>query len=217
MSPRAVWDRIGDRIRALPDRDRRALLIGVLLLAPALLWIAVVRPYTGAVAELQDRVVSERALLERERSVLREGPMLPARLDAARADLARWESRLIRSANLALAEAEVSSLLEEIARENRVLLQEVRATPVPREATPPAGLRPIRLTARGESDFEGVLSFLHGMEKDPLLLRVVGLSVDRAASGGQGSGNANPPQPGAVSFVVIVEAFAPEGAPGAGI
>ncbi len=218
MSPRALWDRVGDRIAGLPERDRRALLLGALLLVPALLWVGVVRPYAGAVEEIRDRVVSERALLERERAVLREGPGLPLRLESATRELARWEAGLVRSPNLALAEAEVTGLLEELARESRVLLQEVRATPAPPGAPPAAGLRPIRLTARGESDFEGVLRLLHGMERDPLLLRVVGLSVDRPSGGQQGSGGGQEgTQPGAVSFVVIVEAFAPGGAAGTGI
>jgi hypothetical protein len=63
---------------------------------------------------------------------------------------------------------------------------------------------------RGESDFEGVLRFLNGMEQHPLLLRVAGLSVDPVPpSQGGGRGGGQGPQRGAMTFVAIVEAFIP--------
>ena len=218
MSPRAWLDALGDRLRALSDRDRRALLIGTMLLAPALLWIAVVRPYRNALTDYQDRLVSERGLLDREKAVLEEAGTYPAQLQAARIALEQWDARFVRSANPALAEAEVTEVLEEVARENRVLLQEVRSMPLPPGTTAPEGLLPMRLSVRGESDFEGVLRFLHGMEQHPLLLRVVGLSVEPAPQTGGGGGRGGGPQtqPGAMTFVVIVEAFVPLDAAQAG-
>jgi len=217
MSARARWHRLTDLLRGLSSRDRRALLVGVALLAPALLWVAVVRPYVGALRDLQDRVASERALLEREKAVLAEAPTLPARLEVARLALSQWESRLVQSANPALAEAEVTALLEEVARQSLVLLQEARSIAAPPGTVAPDGLVPLRLSVRGESDFEGVLRFLSGMEQDGLLLRVVGLSVTPvAATGGGGRGGGAQVQAGTVSFVAIVESFLPEAAAGAG-
>jgi len=217
MSARARWHRLTDLLRGLSSRDRRAFLVGVALLAPALLWVAVVRPYVGALRDLQDRVASERALLEREKAVLAEAPTLPARLEVARLALSQWESRLVQSANPALAEAEVTALLEEVARQSRVLLQEARSIAAPPGTVTPDGLVPLRLSVRGESDFEGVLRFLSGLEQDGLLLRVVGLSVTPvAATGGGGRGGGPQVQAGTVSFVAIVESFLPEAAAGAG-
>jgi hypothetical protein len=211
MSPRALWDALGDRLRALSTRDRRALLLGVVVLGPALAWALVVRPYRSTLQNLQDRLASESALLEREKAVLAEAGTYPARLEAARTALSQWDARFVRSANPALAEAETTAVLEEVARENRVLLQEVRTMPLPPGSSAPEGLVPIRLSVRGESDFEGVLRFLNGMEQHPLLLRVAGLSVEpvppSTAGGGRGGGPAT--QPGAMTFVVIVEAFIP--------
>ena len=205
-------------MRALSDRDRRALLVGAMLLGPALLWIAVVRPYRNTLADLQDRLVSERALLDREKAVLQEAGTFPARMDEARTALNQWDARFVRSANPALAEAEVTAVLEDVARDNRVLLQEARSMPLPPGTTAPDGLLPLRLSVRGESDFEGVLRFLNGMEQHALLLRVVGLSVEPApqTGGGGGRGGGQGTQPGAMSFVVIVEAFVPADAPRAG-
>ena len=208
-----VWGRAAERMRGLSQRDRRALLLGGVVLGPALVWMGVVRPYRGLLDDYRDRLVAEQALLDRERGVLEEVPTLPARLDAARTALDGWNARFVQSANPALAEAEVTSLLGKIARESRVLLQEVGSLTLPPEVVAPEGLLPFRLSVRGESDFEGVLRFLNGMEQDPLLLRIVGLSMEPVpftpGGGGGRGGGAPPSQPGAMTFVVIVEAYVP--------
>lgn len=216
MSPRAAWDRIGDRFRALSRRDRRAVILGAMVVVPALTWIGLARPYLEVLEDLRDRAAAEHALLERELAVLREAPSFPGQMREARLALVRWDARFVRSPNLALAEAEVTSLLEAIARDSRVLLQEVGAMATGALGATaasdgsPEGLRPIRLSVRGESDFEGVLRFLHGMEENPLLLRIVGLSMRRAPQEGEGRGDdGERRQPGAMSFELIVEAFAP--------
>lgn len=185
-----------ERVRSLSARDRRALLLGALLLGPALGWVGIVRPWTAAMEGLQESHASEEALLLRERALLREAPTLPDRLEAARLQLARKEARLVRSANPALAEAEIVGRIETLARENRALLLEARGLALPLGSEPPAGLVPIRLSVRAESDFEGVLDFLHALEADPLLLRVVGLSLQSEASG-------------VVNFNAVIEAYAP--------
>ena len=224
MRAPAVLDRIEARFRGLPARDRRALTLGAAVLVPMLLWVGVVRPYRNVLAEFDDRLAAEQALLERERGVMGEVPTLPLRLEEARTELERWNGRFVQSANPALAEAEVTSMLESVARESRVLLQEVGALTLPPEVTAPKGLVPFRLSVRGESDFEGVLRFLHGVEQNPVLLRIVGLSIEpvpvvfgggggggRGGNQGRGGGGGGPPpvQPGAMTFVVIVEAYVP--------
>ena len=215
MTPRFRLGRWSGGARSLSARDRRALLLGALVLGPLLLWAAVVRPYLGMLEEYRDRLAAERALLEREKAVLAQVPTLPARLHEARSALAEWNARFVHSVNPALAEAEVTSLMETIARESRVLLQEVGAMTLPPEVVPPEGLVPFRLSVRGESDFEGVLRFLNGMEQNPLLLRIVGLSMEPVPSGGGGRGGGPPTPEGTMTFVVILEAYVPEdGAPG---
>jgi hypothetical protein len=216
MSPRLSWDRFTDRLGALSERDRRALLLGALVLGPLLLWVGVVRPYVRTIEDYRDRLVAEHALLDREKAVLAEVPALPTRLEEARSALAQWNARFVQSANPALAEAEVTSLMETIARDSRVLLQEVGAMTLPPDVVAPEGLVPFRLSVRGESDFEGVLRFLHGMEQDPLLLRIVGLSMEPVPFSGGGRGGGAPTQPGAMTFVVIVEAYVPGEVSGAG-
>lgn len=197
---------LGDRLRALSHRDRRALALGAAILIPALAWVALVRPYLGVLADLQDRAASERALLERELAVLRQAPDVPERMATAERALARWEARFVRSANLPLAEAEVTTELETLARESRVLLEEVSSvTGAAVETEPREGLETLRLRVRGESDFPGVLKFVRGIEDGPLLFRIAGLSIQQPAGSGERA-----PQRGALAFELVVEAFAPE-------
>jgi hypothetical protein len=200
------------RLRAMSPRDRRALVAGCLVLLPLLGWGLVARPYLATVAELRDRTELELSLLERERAVLREAPTLPARLDETRLALERWDARMVRAPNLPLAEADVTSLLQRLARESRVHLEEVRAVPPPPGRLPPPGLAPIRLSVRGESDFQGILEFLGTLEEEALLLRIESIAVQptprppSSQGGGDASGGG---EAGAMILTLVVEAFAP--------
>ena len=61
MSRLATW------YVGLAGRDRRALLLGLCVLVPALLWVAVLRPWWGGLASIQEAVAAESSILERER------------------------------------------------------------------------------------------------------------------------------------------------------
>lgn len=208
MSPRAWWDGVRRRFEALSSRDRRAIVIGVVIVVPALLWSGVVRPYLGALEDLKDRLATEQALLEREQRILRESPELPAKIEAARREITRLEARLVRAENPALAEAEISGRLERLARLNRVLLQEVRSITVSSTVSAPDGIVPLYLSVSGESDYEGVLDFLNDMEQDQLLLKVNEMSVGAvSAADDTGEDDRIGVQSGVLNFTAIVMAF----------
>jgi hypothetical protein len=213
------------RLQRMSHRDRRALTLGALLLIPLLTWGLGVRPWMAAVEELRDRSRVEQGLLARERAALREAPDLPARLEGLAGELRRHDARLVRAGNLALAEAEVAARLQAMARTHRVHLEELRGVQPRPGAEPPPGLAAIRLSLRGESDFQGVLDFVHALEADDLLLGVESLSIQplagaaRPAAGpggssggapGGGQGGASlPPPPGTMTLLLVVEAYAP--------
>jgi hypothetical protein len=201
---------LADAFTRLSERDRRALRIGLALLAPALLWAAAVRPYHAALVDARERLAAEQALLDREEALVARAAELPVAIERATRAAARAEARLIHASNVLLAEAQLTSYVETVATLSRVLLQEMRGLEVREEA--PGGVRPIRLAIRGESDLEGVLTFLERIEQSPLLVRVAGLSVEpeleRPSRGRRDAGG--PPQPtGVVRFNLIVQAYAP--------
>jgi hypothetical protein len=150
----------------------------------------------GAVAETRETILQEAELLARERALLQRGPSLPDDLADARLQLKRKGARLLQSGNAALAEAAIAKTIEEIAKANNTLLLEVRATARPRGEAEPTGLLPLRLNVRVESDFQGLLGFLHAMETDPLLIRLVGFSMERE-------------EEATMTLTAVIEAYAP--------
>jgi hypothetical protein len=205
----------------LSHRDRRAVLLGIAVLAPALLYIVVVRPYFSALEQVRERVGAERALLAREEALLAAAPTLPREIEALGGALQRAELRLVRAATGPAAEAEVASYLENIAGLSRVLLQEMRAVELVRGVVESSAFPPVRLAVRGESDLEGVLTLLHRIESSPLLLRVASLSIEPVLERARVSqdrdedeqrrptGAATTRVPtGVIRFAVVVEAFA---------
>src|SRR5690606_26661563 len=174
-------------LRTFGGRDRRAVIIGLAVLLPALLWMAVVRPYMASRAELNERIAAERALLEREEALVAAAPELPVLVEQATERAQQSSQRLVRAANMPLAEAEVTRYLENVAQLSRVLLQEVRSVDPPRgEEDEDDYVRPLRLALRAESDLEGVLTFLQRVETSPLLLHVAELSIEPSAQRDEG-------------------------------
>jgi hypothetical protein len=210
------FDRIRDIVllRNLAPRDRRAVLRGLAVLAPALFYLGAVRPYRAAMTELRDRIASERALLEREEALVAGKQTLPANAASMQDRAERASMRLVRAANVPLAEAEVTGFLQDIAGLSRVLLQSMSGVEPRRgEKFEIKSVRPLRLSVRGESDLEGVLTFLQRgvltflqrVENSPLLMRVAELSIEPQTAG-RGEDRTTT---GVVQFTMIVEAYAP--------
>jgi hypothetical protein len=196
-------------LRRLAARDRRAVLIGLAVLAPVLLYSAAVRPYRAALGTVREQIEVERALLQREEALLAAAPRMTDLATSVGSRAEQAALRLVRAPNLPLAEAEVTGMLESVAAMSRVLLQEMRGVEARRGRSdePTGRLRPLRLAVRGESDLEGVLTFLQRIEQSPLLLRVVELSIEPAYEGNSRSGDRR--ATGVIQFALVVEAYVP--------
>lgn len=193
-------------LRTLADRDRRAVLLGLAVLVPVLLYVTAVRPYRATLVDLRERAAAEHALLQREEALI-AGARTADNTESAHARADNAAMRLVHAPNVPLAEAEVTGMLETLAALSRVLLIEMRGVEPPRAREVDddvASIRPLRLSVRGESDLEGVLLFLQRIETNPLLLRVVELSIAPAQQP-RGEGAAN----GVVQFGITVEAYTP--------
>ncbi len=199
-----VIDTITNAVARMPARDRRALTMGMLVLAPVILFFAAVRPYRASMTELRDRTASQRSLLAREEGLLANAATLPGLAAAATRRADRADMRLVRGENRALEEAELTTYLERTALMSRVLLQEVRGLEAPRGADTTGIIRPLRLAVRGESDLKGVLTLIQRIEASPLLLRIAELSMEPVAAKASAD-----TQPGAIKFALVLEAYAP--------
>lgn len=200
-------------LNGMASRDRRAVLLGLGILLPAMAYVLGVKPYRAALEGVRDRVIAEQELLSRELALLSDGPTLPGELQQAEAQAAVFEDRMVRAASGVLAESELTDFLEGSAFRSRVLLEEIRGGELGRGEEPPPGLSVVRLHLRGESDLEGVLTFLDEIEKSRLFLRVRGLALEPEVSRPNSDNNENnqtgaPVPTGVVEFQLIVDGFA---------
>lgn len=196
----------------LTPRDRRAILLGLGVMVPALAYGYFVRPYRAALEHARERVMAEGQLLARELALLEASDHLPDSIRRAREAAAEVEDRMLQAPSAVLAEAELTDFLEDAAVGHRVLLEEIRSGELARGETPPAGLSVIRLHLRGESDLEGILTFLDTIEKSRLILRVRGLALEpqmaRSGGGGNNSATWETVPTGVVTFQLILDGFA---------
>jgi len=213
LTAREWLDRVG--LGRLSPRDRRAIRLGLLVLAPVVLWTGVVRPYRRSLDETRDRLETERGLLARERALIVAATTLPDALRDAGAEAEATRGRMIDGLDPALAEEKLTGELERLAAQSRVLLQEMRGVEPPRTAAVTPGIHPIRLAVQGQSDMNGVTAFLQRVEESRLLLRIRELSIqpviERPATNQRGRSQ-DPPAPavptGVLEFAVIIEAYA---------
>jgi hypothetical protein len=162
----------------MSSRDRRAVILGAVVLLPALLFIWGVRPYRAALADARDQLATERAALARERAAIetaRQNPQLQHVADSA---MRAMRPRLFEGKDDVMASAELASYLGEVAAEARVWLQDASTRP-----SLPAtdGVRTLRVDIRAESDLLGTLMFLQALERGEKLVRVDRLDISRSA------------------------------------
>jgi hypothetical protein len=170
-----AWTRLG-------ARDRRAVILGVLTLLPALGFALVVQPYRRARAELRDRVAEQRGLLARELALVVAAHRLPGELkDAARA-LANLRPRFLPGRDPLSATAGLVSAVGDEARRHNVLLESIESRAAESAG---AGLVAVRVEVRGRSDLEGVLGWIRSLETGARLLRIDGLTVGRTDAGAE--------------------------------
>ena len=200
----SVITQMQEYVRRMPSRDRRAVSLGLIILAPFILYLLVVRPYRESLSDIRDRIDTERRLLAREEGILALGPSLPRLAEAASERAKRADLRLVRGANRALEEAELTNYLERTASLSRVLLQESRGIEPPRGTDTTGVVRPIRLAVRGESDLKGVLTYIQRIEASPLLLHIAELSMEPVKTR-----TSSEEQDGVIKFAFVLEAYAP--------
>jgi hypothetical protein len=158
-------------------RERRTIVIGasVLLAGFGFIWA---RMYRDALASARDELAAERATLAREQAAVataRHNPQLQHIADSA---MRAMHPRLFEGKDDVMASAELASYVGDVARAARVWLADAGTRP----ATPAAeGVRTLRVEIRAESDLQGVLLFLQGLERGDKLLRIDRLDISHAA------------------------------------
>jgi hypothetical protein len=172
---------------ALSPRDRRALRAGLLLLAPALAYALLVRPYLGALGAARERLADERALLVRERALVREASSFPDRRRRAATALGATWTRIVRGGDTVSVAAALAGYVSMAAEGAGLLVEQVesRGADSARSARLGAGglvASSVELRARG--DLERVLRFLAALESGETYVRIDGLRVAKVSGAG---------------------------------
>jgi hypothetical protein len=161
----------------LAGRDRRALLLGVIALAPTLAWSYGVRPFRNALGERRDRAARESELLSRERALVEQAPRLPTMLAGSRRALDTELEHVVRSDAAATASVRLADYVRALARAHEVLVTQATEAPADSLAQ---GVLLLRLSVHGESDLQGILGFLRALETGTIRAGVATVQIERA-------------------------------------
>jgi hypothetical protein len=157
-------------------KDRRALVLGLVVLLPSLFYVFGVRRYVAAVKETRQHVTDERKRLSQELAAIaaaRENPQLQHIADSS------WQAmtpRIFSGRDDVAAGADLMSLIADVAQQQNVYL---RTETLQKTTVDVNGVRTLTVEIAGESDLQGLLGFLEALERGDKLLRVDRLRVTR--------------------------------------
>jgi hypothetical protein len=187
----------------MSPKDRRAIMLGAVLILPALFWIYGVQPYRAALGEAREELEVQRLALSREKAAVMTTATSPGAQKSADSTLIMVAPRLFEGRDDAIASAQLAAYLGTIARRSRMLMEDANTRP---STTSPEGVRTLRVEVRAESDIQGVATFIHNLEAGDKLVRVDRLEISRVP----GLEEKNGFETLAVAATISGFAFAPE-------
>jgi hypothetical protein len=184
---------------SLAERDKRALRLGVLLAAPILVFQFAVKPYGAHLSRRTDDLATQQGLLSRELQVLRQRSAYRAHHGQALRLLKETESQLFLSPDEVTASAALTHHVTEQARQAVVQVHQVQTLPVMSLSD---DLVAVEVEIRGESDFEGVLTLLHGLEFGDKLITIPIIRIESVTQG-----KSDAAEPTVLTFTATVRGF----------
>ena len=160
--------------------ERKAIARGLLIVVPALLYVWGVRPYRAALTEARERLVVEQDALARERGAVATAQRNPELKHLTDSVLRAMEPRLFEGRDDVMTSSELAAYLGDMAFDNHVWMEDASTRPV---TMSPTGVRTLHVEIRAESDFQGVLGFLHALERGDKFVRIERLDVSHGLSG----------------------------------
>ncbi len=162
------------------QRDRRAVLVGVLLVVPALVVRFGAVPYVQTLRAMEERVAAQRELLQRELALVANTKRFPILAARAQSVLAVEAPRLFAGSDLYTASGGLSSYVGEQAGRSHLLIQRSEGR-VPSQLEDGLDVLDVDLQAVG--DLRNVLGFLSALETGPKFVRVEGIRLERSGDG----------------------------------
>ena len=179
---------------AMTSRDRKALVLGLAVLAPVLLWRLAISPYAAEHTRLRAELGAESDLLLRELALVEEARADAEIMAELAALLERHGPRLLDGTNGTL---ELSEYVQRLAGDLPIHFQSIE----PRSLDGAQSvLEPFSVAVAAESDLEGFLTLIRYLETGPKLVLLDSLSVSR-------SGPRNLEEPERLSFRFLAKGF----------
>lgn len=158
------------RLRA---RDKRALVLGLVAISPFVAYRVGIEPWLMYRTGLSETLATERDLLARERTLIRDAAAMPARIGETEAALTEVQPWLLSSATPMAATGRLTRIATEAAQSTGILLQEVQG----REPDSGSTLQEVSIAIRALGDLEGLARFLFRIENGEELLHVRELAL----------------------------------------
>lgn len=165
------------RRRGLRRRDKRALLVGLALLVPAVLFRAGIAPWMEYRSDLRDTLAAERDALVREQFAIAQAQRDPDRGERYAELLDAAEPWLLGGSTQMAASGALSRLVTQMGSRAGILIQEIQTRDGDETGD---GIAPVIVAVRALGDLEGLLRFLHDVENGELLLEVRELTLQTA-------------------------------------
>lgn len=165
---------------AMNERDRRAVMLGAVVLLPFVLYIWAARPYLAALSDARDQLATERATLARERAAVAAAEHNPRLQHVADSAMRLMQPRLFEGKDDVMASSELAAYLGDVAERSRVWLQDAGTRPA---TTASDGVRNLRVELRAESDLMGALTFIQGLERGDKLVRIDRIDISKSGRG----------------------------------
>ena len=171
--------------------DRRAVMIGAVILVPSLLYVYAARPIARAIGDRRESAVQQADLLGRENAVLGLSPRFPTLRTETAQRLELELKRTIKSEAAVTANVKLADYVRQIGRAHELLVTE--AAEAPGDSLTP-GVMLLRLSVHGESDLQGILGFVRGIENGAMHARVANLQIEKARGRTVPNGQAEDPR-----------------------
>ena len=172
---------------SLGSRDRRALRAGIVLLAPAVVYALVVKPYVDALGAARARLSEERELLARESALVREAPTFPDRRRRASTVLGASWTHIVRGADTISIAASLAGYVSGAAESAGLQVEQVEsrgADSVRAARLAGGGLVASSVELRGRGDLERVLRFVAALEAGDTYVRIDQLRIAKIGGAG---------------------------------
>jgi len=170
--------------RGLSAEDRRALLLGALIVAALGAYAVIGRPWYARLQSSRAELSQQLALLVREQALLESRSALP-RLQRQVSQAVGAERPRLLNGDSVTATASLASFVDDIAVANGVHVSSLDG----RAPLSAPGLTTVSVELRGESRWSQALGFVHTLESTGPLINVSSVRIERGARGGPLAGD----------------------------